>query len=67
MVKRPTVAMVKRPTHLQETTAPKLKPLNINHIHQLSENGRTLSSFVKPVKLKRDRDVKKSRGESRRI
>ena len=38
-VPSPTVAMVKRPTHLQLTTAPRERPVIMSHIHQASVKG----------------------------
>src|SRR5947209_544291 len=67
MVQAPTVAMVKRPTHLHETTAPRERPVNTSQVHHSSENGRCLSSLQKPTKKKTVKAVKNTRGESNRI
>ena len=67
MVHAPTVAMVKRPTHLQDTTAPRDKPVKTSHVHHCSVNGSFLSSFENPTKKKVVRAVKNTRGESSRI
>src|SRR5688572_20856189 len=63
----PTVAIVKRPTHLQLTTAPSESPESVNHVHHDGPNGFCLSSLQKPVHRKVVRAVKKRSGESRRI
>ncbi len=67
MVLTPTVAMVKSPTHLQLTTAPRDKPESVNHVHHDSVNGSCLSSLQNPVHKNVVRAVKKMRGESSRM
>lgn len=63
----PTVAIVKRPTHLQLTTAPRERPESASHVHQLVVNGSCLSSLQKPTQRNIDRAVKKMSGESSRM
>src|ERR1700759_2724797 len=64
IVLKPTVAMVNKPTHLQLTTAPREKPVSISHVHQLSLNGRRLSSLQKLTHTNVVREVKNNSGES---
>ncbi len=39
IVENPTVAIVNKPTHLQETTAPSARPVSVRYVHHTRENG----------------------------
>lgn len=67
MVLNPTVAIVNSPTHLQLTTAPRERPERTSQVHHISVNGSCLSSLQKPIQRKVVSDVKKIKGESRRM
>jgi hypothetical protein len=71
------VAIVKRPTHLQLTTAPRLSPVKTRYVHHPGENAPDLpagdpvvgaaSSFANRTQKYAVSAVKKINGESRRI
>ena len=66
-VANPIVAIVNNPTHLHDTTAPRLIPHSVNHAHHRAVNARAASSFEKPTQRNAVNAVKKISGESRRI
>ncbi len=47
MTEMPMVAMVKRPTHFELATAPRLRPVSERSDHQRSEKGARFSSLQK--------------------
>jgi hypothetical protein len=67
MVERPRVAIVKRPTHLHEATAPSERPLAPSHFHHERVNGRCWSMLLKRHQQRTVSAVKKTRGESSRM